>query len=76
MELIISWGTRYLVNFNDQKTKFQLMTLSNIEDDPHSIFKNTIIEPTKTFHILGVTILKFGLNIHLADMVKNLSTKR
>ena len=26
LEIIASWGTNYLVHFNDQKTQFQLMT--------------------------------------------------
>ena len=32
------------------------MTQFNIEDDLHVISKNTIIRPTKSFHILGLTV--------------------
>ena len=46
-----------------KKNKFQLMTLTYIEDDPHVIFKNTIIEPTKTFYMLGLTVLSWKSHI-------------
>ena len=54
LEGIASWGTHNLVNLNDQKSQFQLMTPSNFE--VNSQIQNTIIRPTKTFKILGFTV--------------------
>ena len=56
LERIASWRTDNLVNINDQKTLFKSITLSYIEDNPYVIFKNIIIEPTKTFHMLGLIV--------------------
>ena len=56
LERIASWGADHFVNLDDKKKQFQLMTLLIIENDPFIIFQDTIIRPTKTFHIIGLTV--------------------
>ena len=64
-----------LVMFNDQKTQFQLMT-SNIEIDPNIIYKNTIIEPTKSFHMLGLIVSShLTWKPHIKQIVKSASAQ-
>ena len=65
-----------MVNFNDQKTQFQLITLSNVEDDPSITFKNTIIRPTTTSHILGLTVSSnLSWKPHIQQIAKSASAK-
>ena len=76
LERIASWGADNLVNFNDQKTQFQLITLSNVEDDPFITFKNTIIRPTTTSHILGLTVSSnLSWKPHIQQIAKSASAK-
>ena len=76
LERIASWGADNLVNFNDQKTQFQLMTLSNIEDDLFVTFKDTLIRPTKTLHLLGLTVSSnLSWKPHIQQIAKSASAK-
>merc|ERR1712002_1214306 len=76
LERIAGWGADNLVNFNDQKTQFMLMSLSNLADDPQVIFKNTVIRPTKTLNLLGLTISSNLLwKPHLQQIAKSASAK-
>ena len=76
LERIAGWGADNLVNFNDQKTQFMLMSLSNLADDPQVIFKNTVIRPTKTLNLLGLTISSnLSWKPHLQQIAKSASAK-
>ena len=53
-----------------------LMSLSNLADDPQVIFKNTVIRPTKTLHLLGLTISSnLSWKPHLQQIAKSASAK-
>ena len=76
LERIASWGTDNLVNFNDQKTQFMLMSLSNLPDDPQIVFKNTVIGPTSTMNLLGLTVSSnLSWKPHIQQIAKSASAK-
>merc|ERR1712120_54002 len=52
------------------------MSLSNLADDPQVIFKNTVIRPTKTLNLLGLTISSnLSWKPHLQQIAKSASAK-
>ena len=76
LERIASWGTDNLVNFNDLKTQFMLMSLSSLTDELNIMFKNTAIKPTTTFHLLGLTISSnLSWKPHIKQIAKSVSAK-
>merc|ERR1712212_1258368 len=76
LKRIASWGTGDLVNFNDLKTQFMLMSLSSLTDDLNIMFKNTAIKPTTTFHLFGLTISSnLSWKPHIQQIAKSVSAK-
>ena len=73
---IASWGADNLVNFNDLKTQFVIISLSKISDDLQINFKNSDITPSPTFHLLGLTIASnLYWKPHVQQIAKSASAK-
>ena len=73
---IAGWGAENLVNFNDLKTQFSIITLAQRSDDLQINFKNSVIEPTTTFHLLGLTISSnLSWKPHIQQIAKSASAK-
>ena len=73
---IASWGAENLVNFNDLKTQFSIISLAQRSDDLQINFKNSFIEPTTTFNLLGLTISSnLSWKPHIQQIAKSASAK-
>ena len=73
---ISSWGADNLVNFNDLKTQFSIISSAQRSEDLQTNFKNFVIEPTTTFHLLGLTISSnSSWKPHIQQIAKSASAK-
>ena len=73
---IASWGADNLVNFNDLKTQFTIISLAKNSDNLQINFKDSVIGPTTAFHLLGLTITSnLSWKPHIQQIAKSASAK-
>ena len=65
-----------MVNFNDLKTQFTVISLAKNSDNIQINFKDSVIRPTTAFHLLGLTIsYNLSWKPHIQQIAKSASAK-